>query len=73
MMLDMLEKRLAGVEERLGTVVDGIANIVSKLGACSRDHWMDAGVQTSTRLGRLPVAHVHAGLYHVRSGVIREA
>ena len=61
-LLDMLEKRIVGVEEKLGTVVDGIARIVTELGTRSRDHRLDAGVQTSAGLVEVPVAHLHAVL-----------
>ena len=62
MLLDMLEKRIVGVEEKLGTMADGIARIVTELGIRSRDHRLDAGVQTSAGLVEVPVAHVHAVL-----------
>ena len=61
-LLDMLEKRIAGVEEKLEIVVDGIVRIVSELGTRSREHRLDAGVQTSAGLVEVLVAHVHAVL-----------
>ena len=57
-MLDLLDKSVVGIEERLGSVLDGIAQIVSALGAQSRPLVMDVGVQVSVGMGTMPPAPV---------------
>lgn len=57
----MLEKKVAGVEDTLGTVVDGIAKILAQLGARSNGCAKDDEARTSAHTRNTSHALAHAG------------
>ena len=58
-MLGILDRRVAIVEDRLGSVVDGIAKIIAELGARSHGCGKDVEARTSAHIRNMSHAPVH--------------
>lgn len=58
-MLRILDRRVAIVEDRLGSVVDGIAKIIAELGARSHGCGKDVEARTSAHIRNMSHAPVH--------------